>query len=217
MSVYKPITPGIRFGRLTVLTETDSYKMPSGRTVYRSMCRCECGTVKFVTNKALRDGKVQSCGCFRNEASSERAFRHGQSIGGRTKIYRIWKGMTGRCRTKNGYKYRIYGSRGIVVCKRWLKFENFYADMGDPPKGCTLDRINNDGPYKKSNCAWRTPKQQARNKRDTIWLTINGVKLPLAEWAEISGVKYGTLLARYQRRSWPVDRLLIKDGRRKCA
>jgi len=73
--------------------------------------------------------------------------------------------MLQRCFDANSKAYCWYGGRGITVCKRWLKFENFYADMGDPPPGLSIDRINNDGNYEPGNCRWSTRAEQVRNRR----------------------------------------------------
>jgi hypothetical protein len=73
--------------------------------------------------------------------------------------------MLQRCLNPNNAAYRFYGGRGIRVCKRWLIFENFYADMGDPPPGKSINRIDNDGNYEPGNCEWATPSMQAANRR----------------------------------------------------
>lgn len=70
--------------------------------------------------------------------------------------------MLARC-ANSGNTY--YGGRGIGVCKRWLKFENFLADMGDRPSGKSLDRIDNERGYEPGNCRWATAKQQRANQR----------------------------------------------------
>jgi hypothetical protein len=62
--------------------------------------------------------------------------------------------------------WSYYGGRGITVeDPRWFKFENFLADMGEPPPGLSLDRIDNERGYRKDNCHWVTRSEQMRNRR----------------------------------------------------
>lgn len=81
-----------------------------------------------------------------------------------TETHSIWMGMWQRCTNPNNKKFYRYGARGISVCDRWKAFANFLADMGERPKGKSIDRINNDGNYEPGNCRWATALEQARNK-----------------------------------------------------
>ena len=76
--------------------------------------------------------------------------------------------MIRRCEAVSDVGYKGYGARGIKVCERWLKFENFLADMGERPAGMTLDRIDNDGGYEPNNVRWATRQQQRLNQRNRI-------------------------------------------------
>jgi len=80
-------------------------------------------------------------------------------------MYDTWSNMLQRCLNQKHHKYSIYGARGITVCVRWRRFENFLSDMGERPSGTSIDRINNDGNYEPGNCRWATPKEQRANQR----------------------------------------------------
>jgi hypothetical protein len=125
-----------------------------------------------------------------------------------TKVHHIWRQMLYRCENKNDNQYADYGGRGIKVCPEWHNFVNFFNDMGYPPRNGTLDRKNNEGPYCKSNCKWSSRREQARNKRNNRFLTIDGRTQTVTDWALESGIHPRTLFNRlYRAKMKPEDAL----------
>lgn len=125
-------------------------------------------------------------------------YRHGWHG---TKTYIAWQQAKKRCRCVTDKDYPAYGGRGITFDPSWDEFTAFLRDMGPAPKGFTLGRKDNDGPYTKANCEWQPWTRQARNKRNTAMLTVNGVTKPIADWADEAGVQVGTIKARL-RAGW---------------
>lgn len=87
-------------------------------------------------------------------------------IGTNHYLYPTWSSIKQRCYNKENKDYHLYGARGIYLCPRWLySFKNFVEDMGERPKGYSIDRINNDGPYSPQNCKWSSSFEQRKNQR----------------------------------------------------
>jgi len=84
--------------------------------------------------------------------------KHGMS---KVLLYRLWGNMIQRCHNKRSKDYPRWGARGITVCKRWRDFNKFHTDMAPRPRGCSLDRKNNNKGYSKANCRWATSKEQS--------------------------------------------------------
>lgn len=185
------------FGRLTVKEE-------AGRNKQRQvlwLCECECGNVTIVSGVDLRREKAKSCGCMRKENLLKSITKHGKS---RTRLYKVWAGIKGRCENKNNAEFYLYGERKIKMCEEWKdNFQNFYnwaitqgynetAIKGE----CTIDRIDVDGDYTPENCRWITNELQQQNKRNNHLLTYKEKTMCIAEWEKIKGFKKGLIRNR---------------------
>lgn len=157
---------GKKFGRWLVIGRDN--------TKHLWLCRCECGTERYISTGKLNAGATKSCGCsFRT--------RHGLSHHPLAARYNL---MLARCYDCNSAAYKNYGGRGIYVCERWLGNEglvNYINDVSKLPHakdaGVDLDRINNDGPYSPTNVHWVTRAKNLRNYRRNLYVTVNGEKL----------------------------------------
>lgn len=189
MGVHAKNLVGQRFGRLLVI-ERDAIKTHHAKWI----CKCDCGEVKSVFSMSLIRGDTLSCGCLGKELVELGTNRkHGLS---KTGSYNSWNTMRQRCLDPKNVSYHYYGGRGIKICPRWLKFENFYADMGDRPEGMSLDRIDVNGDYCLENCRWATLEQQANNKRKTVLLSSFGETKTASQWSKTSGIKAETIKNR---------------------
>lgn len=145
---------------------------------YHMLVRCECGTEKSVAKGHLVSGNTKSCGCAPKVDGSE--------LKG-TPTHNSWTSMLQRIRNPDYPDYCKYGGRGLRVDPAWEKFENFYADMGQRPEGKTLERLNTNGDYCKTNCMWATAKEQNDNRRNSIRYPYRGHSLSINQLMEIFG------------------------------
>jgi len=188
---------GRTFGRLTVIAYTERRYQAS--IVWH--CRCSCGVDTFVPSPRLINGHTKSCGCLNHEAQRTHS-------GTGTREHQVWASMVARCRTPTHHAFARYGGRGIAVCERWLKFENFIADMGlRPPGRLTLERLDNDKSYGPENCKWATWAEQTRNRSDNVRLAHDGLTLCIRDWSNRTGLHFYTIRGRI-RRGWSVERAL---------
>lgn len=116
-----------------------------------------------------------------------------------TKTYKSWAEMKQRCLNQNNTVYDYYGGRGITICDEWMDFQKFLDDMGECPKGMSIDRIDNSKGYYAENCRWANKYQQARNKRNNRLIEFNGEIKPLSQWAEEYNLLVGTLWRRINK------------------
>lgn len=189
---------GKRFSRLVVV---EFVGRQGDKRQWR--CICDCGNIVYATTTDLRSKHTTSCGCARLERISVLNRSHGQS---KSQIYEAYRSMMSRCGNSGNKDYAYYGARGITVCSEWGTFEGFFADMGYPPTGCELDRIDNDKGYSKDNCRWTTHTKNCRNRRSNRLLTYRGETRPLSEWAERLRINYATLATRLNSMKMSVER-----------
>lgn len=211
MSRKVKIQPGDQYGRLTVVKEVQRKNKKSHR---RFLCRCECGNMRTVDMAGLRQGTTKSCGCLAAELTVARSQTHGM-FG--TPIYRVWAAMKARCHNPNVSSYSCYGGRGIKVCDEWMSFEPFYhwALSSGYARGLSIDRINNEGDYKPSNCRWVSYKTQANNTRRNRMLTYNGKTMSVAAWGRATGLHQAMIVKRLNR-GWSTERALTTPSLRQA-
>lgn len=190
---------GLRYGRLVAVERLPAKSKTD--TNARWFCRCDCGRGTVAYGQDLAREKVKSCGCL----NAERIMQHGMAG---THVYHVWKAMRQRCENPKAQRYADYGGRGIRVCDEWKSFERFFSDMGNRPKGYSLDRIDNDGGYNKANCRWATTKQQNNNNRRNRIVELNGEKRTIAEWADRVGLDWTTIRNRLDIHGWSVEQAL---------
>jgi hypothetical protein len=128
--------------------------------------------------------------------------------------------MLERCENKKHVHFANYGGRGVSVCEKWKSFDGFFEDMGVRPEGKTLDRIDSDLGYCKSNCRWATRIEQSRNRRSSRFLVIDGVSKSIAEWAEEKNAVNEKTIHTRLASGWsdtdavfrPVSRKVVSNG-----
>lgn len=207
---------GEQFGLLTVIAY--SHKTSQGGSAWH--CRCMCGRMVVRNGRSLQGGLATTCPVCRTErrralcgrfGSQSSNFKHGHaSNNGNSRTYRSWQEMISRCYNPKKKGYHNYGGRGIVVCEIWrASFLNFLEDMGERPKGMSIDRIDNNGPYCPSNCRWTTSIEQANNMRKNHRISFNGKTQTIAQWAREYNIPVSILHGRITY-DWPMENALTQ-------
>ena len=130
-----------------------------------------------------------------------------------TKTYYAWRSMRDRCQNKNNSAWDNYGGRGIYVCERWANdYDAFFEDMGEAPKGKSLERVDVNKGYFPENCVWDTDVAQGRNRRNNKLLHYNGKTMCLSQWAEFIGVNTDTLHRRINVYKMPLEKALSRGS-----
>lgn len=207
------VNPKDFIGRKNNLLTVIGIEKPESGGRLKLKCRCDCGNTTYVFPYQFTSGDVKSCGCkkkniWNGHREVKWQIKHGLCG---TRVYHEWTAMKDRCYNPNAQNYDRYGGRGIIMCDEWkndvTKFADWVDSVGGFKKGLSVDRIDNNGPYAPWNCRLATAKEQLRNIRTNRILEYNGESHCMAEWAEMLGMKYSTLVNRLFK-GWSVEKAL---------
>lgn len=203
---------GTCFGDWTLIAAPPESNKRRGRW----LVRCSCGREDSVLHYNLRKGIstcCRACGARRRAttiATNLPQQQHGESRRrGWTREHQTWCRIRARCYTPGAAGYENYGARGIRVCSRWLGtrgFVNFLADMGRRPgAGWSIERVDVNGNYEPGNCRWLPNREQSRNTRSNVRITVAGDTRILTDWVRAFGVSASTIKSRIAR-GWDTGR-----------
>lgn len=196
---------GQQYGPWLVVSYSD-VKRVSGKLDHAWLCRCfNCLGEQEIRAKRLYHPPVCSCGINKKK-------RNGRHNMCGTPTYSSWAAMIGRCHQINSGCYERYGGKGVTVCDSWRDFGNFYRDMGKRPStGYSIDRIDGNKGYSKQNCRWATSEQQANNRKTNRFITFNGERKTLSQWARYTGLNKEAIRYRLDT-GWPIEKALTKPS-----
>lgn len=211
---------GQRFGKLIVIKRVENDKSNSTQW----LCKCDCGKLKKVSGRHLKDNSTKSCGCLKSEiikkhSPQNRSYNLKHNLSN-TRIYTILESMKQRCYNKKCKSYKNYGGRGIKICNEWLEkngegFMNFYnwAMKNGYQEGLSIDRIDVNGNYEPNNCRWVTMKVQQNNRTNNHIVEFNNQKHTLADWSKILKIDKNILYNRISNRNWNIEKAFSQKVR----
>lgn len=124
-----------------------------------------------------------------------------------------WYSMKRRCNKPDDHQRVPY--EGIGYDPDWEDFDNFYRDMGDRPSPQhSIDRKDGTKGYSKDNCHWATKKEQALNRKSTIWVKVGEKEMCLKDACALLNLHYKTIHTRVSRHGWPLDKALTTPVRK---
>ena len=181
---------GSVFGRLTVRERAENTKLGMARW----LCDCSCGSVATVSGGSLRSLQTRSCGCLHREISKSVNTKHNMT---NTKEHSTWANIKDRCTNPKNKRTTTYFG---LLCPEWMSFDRFFSDMGYAPSQLhSIDRKDNAKGYNKENCRWATQHEQQNNRTNNRYLTLNGDRLTVSEWAIRIGISANVIHTRIYR------------------
>lgn len=191
----------MKYGKLTILNTEYRYSR-TGVKMLSANCVCECGNIKTAWMVEIKRGHTKSCGCLKQ-------YRVNKNYKKFFNTYNVWRSMVKRCTNNKDLAWHNYGGRGITVCKRWKNFDFFLEDMGEKPKGLSLDRTDNNKGYSKENCRWVNSAQQSRNRRNSMYYTHKDKKYFAIDFGKKLGLNRTTIYYRLHN-NIPLEKSLRK-------
>lgn len=155
----------------------------------------KCENVFETSTNRIATGRGKFCSKSCSTSSQHKKHGHAKR-GNSSKTYSSWMSMRQRCGNPQHHAYPQYGGKGITVSLDWCSFDTFLADMGERPKGTSIDRIDSTLGYFKNNCRWATRSEQQANISSNIHLVYQGKTYILAELARHLKVSWTTLKYR---------------------
>lgn len=203
---------GNRYGRLVVLRDKDAdghlLGTPAARRV---VAKCDCGEVRELNARAIRRGRVTSCGCAQREAATT----HGMSA---HPGYHVWQSMIGRCYRETSQSFAYYGARGIGVCGEWrespVQFVEWLDSNGWRQGKHQIDRIDNDGGYSPSNCRLVSCRENQNNRRKNVWLETSKGAMTLTFACEAFMIGEDVVRQRLKKLGWSTEKALTHPVRK---
>lgn len=178
MGKFKELIAGTKFNRLTLVSTTPRIGLrPNGKKKYHFSCRCECGTLVWLTRQDFLSGHTKSCGCFRRD---ERRGEKGES--GLKSLFTSYKsgaktrGLDFKLTLK---EFKELTCQNCSYCNLVPSQLLIKRDHDDPTWGQYLyngiDRVDNTIGYILSNCVpcckrCNIAKQDLTKKEFLAWI-----------------------------------------------
>ena len=179
------------------LTIVEKWRNKRSQIICR--CKCDCGNYSIVPLHKLKSERIKSCGCMRGKLISKAMTEHGGTY---TILYSKWSGIKRRLYNNNDSHYNNYGAIGLDMFKDWKEdfnsFKKWALENGYNDK-LTIERIDVNKGYYPNNCKWIPMKEQAHNKRNTVYVLYNDKPTRLQEISKVEGIPHKTISSRYYR------------------
>jgi len=181
-------------------------------------CICDCGKAVLVTTTNIKLQQIKSCGCYGKSLKRCGRKKHGDAG---TRLYSIWGGIKKRCCNQNCSRYHFYGGRGIKMCLGFMDYIKFRDVVGGAPSNKhSIDRIDTNKHYSCGscseclengwgmNCRWATKTEQMNNRRDSVYININGEKMTVTQADRKLGFKKNTIRYRIKVLGWDEEKAI---------